>query len=130
MAKELHAEGIDVGKVWNYAPPPYVGHALRVSTPSGDVHWSYHVAPTVPIVDSKGNVCRMVVDPSITSAPVTPEQWKALQGQPLSKLISTNAAPYYRSESGRVVRTPSDDEVKRIFDEHRARRDSDRRKEG
>lgn len=133
MAQELRAEGVDVGKVWNYAPSPSAGHALRVSTPndpSGYVEWSYHVAPTVPVMDPQGGICRMVFDPSITDAPITPEQWKALQGQPLSELVPTSAAPYYRAPSGRVVPAPAADEVKRIFDDHRSRRDIDRRKKG
>ena len=42
MAAELHDEGVDVGKVWNYAPPPDVGGLLRVSTtndPKRYVEW-------------------------------------------------------------------------------------------
>ena len=125
MAKELEAEGVEVGKVWNYAPPPSTGNALCVQTPhdpSGYVEWSYHVAPTVPVMDSKGKISRMVIDPSITKCPITPDQWKAIQGEPRSELVSTSAAPYYRSESGRVAPTPTDNEVKGIFDLHRERR--------
>jgi hypothetical protein len=127
MAKELKAEGVDVGKVWNYAPSPSVGNPLRVTTPNdpmGYVEWRYHVAPTVPVVDAQGKICRMVLDPSITDGPITPEQWKALQGQPLSKLVATNAAPYYRQASGKVYATPTDKEVKKVFDEHRLNREN------
>lgn len=127
MAKELRAEGVDVGKVWNYAPAPRVGNPLRVATPhdrSGCVEWRYHVAPTIPIMDSKGNVGRMVIDPSITDGPITPDQWKALQGQPLSDLVATNAAPYFRQATGKVYAPPTDDEVKRIFNDHREARDN------
>jgi hypothetical protein len=126
MATELHAEGVDVGKVWNYAPTPW--SFLRVSTPHdrrGYVEWHYHVAPTIPIMDSKGNLSRMVIDPSITNGPVTADQWKTLQGQPHSVLKPTSGvAPYYRHWTGAVVPTPADDEVKEVFDEHRDRRDS------
>jgi hypothetical protein len=131
MATQLQAEGVDVGKVWNYAPPPHIGSRLRVYTendPDKYVEWGYHVAPTVPVIDSKGKVIRMVIDPSITEAPLTPEQWKALQGQPRSTLVLTSAAPYFRDSNGAVYPTPTDDEVKEIFDEHRSNREKNWRK--
>jgi hypothetical protein len=129
MATELQAEGADVGKVWNYAPP--AGKPLRVSTendPDKYVEWGYHVAPTVPVVDSKGTVIRMVIDPSITDTPLTPEQWKGLQGQPRSTLVLTTASPYYRDLNGLVYPTPTDAKVKEIFDEHRSAREANWRK--
>ena len=134
MAKELQAEGVDVGKVWNYAPPGAVDNPLRVSTsddPNGYVEWGYHVAPTVPIVDSQGKVRRMVIDPSIANAPITADQWKALQGQPHSELVPTNAAPYFRDAKGKVYaglddtnpeRPPTKKEVEQVFALHRRRR--------
>jgi hypothetical protein len=128
MATELQAEGVDVGKVWNYAPTPW--SFLRVATPydrRGYVEWHYHVAPTIPIMDSKGNVSRMVFDPSITNGPVTADEWKALQGQPSSVLKPTSGvAPYYRHWTGAVVPTPTDDEVQATFSDHRKERDRKR----
>jgi hypothetical protein len=132
MAKELEAEGVDVGKVWNYAPHPNIGNLLRVSTPNdpkGYVEWGYHVAPTVPVTDARGAVAKMVIDPSIAATPLTPQQWKALQGQPLSNLVLTNSAPYYRDGNGKVYSAPTDDEVRDIFDEHRSNRDKNWRKD-
>jgi len=141
MATELRAEGLNVGKAWNYAPP--VGDLLRVSVskqndPRGYVEWGYHVAPTVPILDSKGNVNTMVIDPSITNGPIRPEQWKALQGQPDSKLeVEPNPAPYYRDEDGNVYAglDPRDPErpitkegVEEVFNRHRRARAVIRRK--
>ena len=129
MARELEAVGVDVGKVWNYAPAPTVGNPLRVVTPydpAGYVEWRYHVAPTVPVVNSRGDISRMVIDPSITNAPITPDQWKGLQGQPHSKLVATNAAPYFRQANGKVHPPPTDSDVVRIFDEHRLNRDDKR----
>jgi hypothetical protein len=131
MAQELQADGVDVGKVWNYAPAPKVGNLLRVSTtndPKGYVEWGYHVAPTVPVADSRGAVTKMVLDPSIADCPITPQQWKALQGQPLSSVVLTNSAPYYRDRKGNVYPTPRDDEVRNIFDEHRSNREKNWRK--
>jgi hypothetical protein len=126
MARELKAADVDVGKVWNYAPPSILGNDLRVPTPydpRGYVEWIYHVAPTVPVVNLQGTVGRMVLDPSIATGPVTPDQWKALQGQPLSNLVSTNATPYYRSPAGKAFPAPADTEVATIFDRHREKRD-------
>lgn len=123
MALELQAAGVTVGKAWNYAPS--LDKPLRVATaddPAGYVEWGYHVAPTVPVRDADGNVVQMVIDPSIASGPITPEQWKALQGQPDSTLVLTNADPYYRAADGRTVPAPTDEEVQAIFDEHRMNR--------
>jgi hypothetical protein len=73
----------------------------------------------------------MVIDPSIANTPITPDQWKALQGQPLSKLVATNASPYYRDQNGRAYagvdptnrqRPPTHEEVQAIFDRHRRAR--------
>ena len=132
MAKELEAEGVNVGKIWNYAPLPNIGNLLRVSTPNdpkGYVEWGYHVAPTVPVTDAGGTVAKMVIDPSIAAVPITPEQWKALQGQPFSELVLTNSAPYYRDRNGKVYSAPTDDEVRDIFEEHRSNRDKNWRKD-
>lgn len=123
MAEQLKAAGVAVGKAWNYAPG--ADHLLRVDTPNdpkGYVEWGYHVAPTVQVRNADGSVQLMVLDPSITSGPITPDQWKALQGQADSSLVLTNATPYYRAPDGRVAPTPPDSEVQEIFDEHRRNR--------
>ena len=124
MAQDLKASGVDVGKAWNYAPDS--SDPLKVSTPNdpkGYVEWGYHVAPTVPVLSADGTTTQpMVLDPSIASGPVTPDQWKSMQGQPSSDLVLTDAAPYYRTEDGRVAPTPSDTEVNDIFEQHREAR--------
>jgi hypothetical protein len=134
MAEKLQAEGVDVGKVWNYAPSPNIGNLLRVSTmndPKGYVEWGYHVAPTIPVMNSQGRMSRMVLDPSIANTPITPDQWKALQGQPTSNLVATDASPYYRDQKGKCYggldptnrnRQPTPQEVEKIFDRHRRAR--------
>jgi hypothetical protein len=123
MAQELQASGVNVGKAWNYAPA--AGGPLRVATPNdprGYVEWGYHVAPTVPVCGTDGVTRPMVIDPSIASGPVSPEQWKAMQGQPGSDLVLTDASPYYRREDGAVAPTPSDAQVQDIFEQHREAR--------
>lgn len=123
MAEQLQAAGVAVGKAWNYAPR--LDQPLRVNTsndPKGYVEWGYHVAPTVPVANADGSVQLMVLDPSIASGPITPDQWKALQGQADSNLVLTNAGPFYRASDGRVAPTPPDSEVQEIFNEHRRSR--------
>ena len=122
MDRELKASGVDAGKAWNYAPDR--SHLLQVPTPNdpdGYVQWGYHVAPTVPVVVN-GVVTPMVIDPSIASGPITPQQWKDMQSQPTSSLVLTDAKPYYRDKNGAVAPTPSDAQIAKTFDDHRAAR--------
>ena len=123
MAQDLDKAGVKVGKAWNYAPSN--SEALRVDTPNdpkGYVEWGYHVAPTVPVMGSDGKVRDMVMDPSIAPGPVTPQQWKQMQGQAGSELVQTDADPYYRAKDGRSIPAPGDAKVEEVFDEHRAAR--------
>lgn len=122
MDQELTASGVDAGKAWNYEPDQ--DHPLRVDTPNdpnGYVQWGYHVAPTVPVMVD-GVATPMVLDPSIASGPITPQQWKALQGQPGSQLVQTDAKPYYRSPEGEEWPAPDAAQITKTFDKHRARR--------
>ena len=64
----------------------------------------------------------MVLDPSIASGPVTPQQWKDMQSQPGSQLVLTDATPYYRAPDGRVTATPDAAQIARVFDQPRADR--------
>jgi len=60
-----------LGKIWT------AGN-LRVETntdPRGEVKWSWHVAPTISVIDEDGNVVQIVIDPSIESEPVTTDEW-------------------------------------------------------
>lgn len=122
MAQELSKSGIDVGKEWNYATDN--DHWLKVYTrdaPKGYVSWVYHVAPTVPVF-TNGKLIRMVIDPSITQGPVTPEQWREIQGQSSSELVETNATPYVRSKAGKIALARDVDTVQNVFDKHRLAR--------
>jgi hypothetical protein len=122
MCNQLKAEGRTPGKVWNYAPP---GEALKANTSNvkeGYVEWGYHVAPTVPVRRKDGTVTDMVLDPSLSDKPLTPDEWKALQGKPASTLVQSDAAPYYRAPDGRVMVDPGDSEVNTTLAGHRANR--------
>ena len=101
MCRDMQAEGIDCGKVWNYQNPgPPSGPPLTVSTPNsptGQVTWRYHVAPIVNVQGDDGVVRPMVIDPSMFDHPVTVDEWKAAQNAPNSVTEYTDATPYYRS---------------------------------
>lgn len=119
MAQQLEDEGYKPGKAWNYRPESGL---LRVNTPNdpkGYVEWRYHVAPTVPVLQSDGSTQLMVFDPSIASGPITPQQWKDLQGRGNSTLVLTDASPYYRAPDGRVDPTPSHKGLMDQFQQHR-----------
>jgi uncharacterized Zn-binding protein involved in type VI secretion len=123
MAGQLRAAGVPVGKAWNYAP---ADGSLRVDTPndpSGHVEWGYHVAPTVPVRGADGQVRNMVIDPSISDRPLSPQAWAALQQQPRATLVQTSSAPYYRTPDGsRTTPAPPPSEIQSTFAEHRANR--------
>lgn len=74
MAKEAEKQGIKFGKVFlegrlNYKP-------LAANWPA-QMSWRTHAAPVV-YVDQNGQLTLMALDPSITTEPVTIEDWKKL----------------------------------------------------
>jgi hypothetical protein len=122
MSQRLRAGGITPGKVWNYQPSTGPLSVPTPNDPSGHVEWNYHVAPTVPVQQPDGSVQDMVIDPSISDRPLTPQQWRGLQSQPGSTLVQTDDSPYYRAPDGRTISPPSDGDVQNTFAEHRANR--------
>lgn len=100
MCRDMQADGVDCGKVWNYqnpGPPP--GNPLSVSTPNsptGGVTWRYHVAPILNVQGDDGVTRPMVIDPSMFDQPVSVDAWKAKQNAPDSVTQYTDATPYYR----------------------------------
>lgn len=69
MARRFEAEGVDVGKVWIKG---------ELTVPQTDIQWNFHVAPTVYVKNEKGDVERMVIDPSLATKPLTVREWSAL----------------------------------------------------
>jgi Glutaminase len=114
MCRMMRDQGIDCGKIWNYANPgPPKGQLppgppLTVNTPnspSGKVTWRYHVAPIVDVQGSDGAVRTMVVDPSMFAHPVTVDEWRTAQHAPnaitqYDEHFDPNSAPYYRDIDG------------------------------
>src|SRR5436309_3191436 len=76
MMQRMRVLVLDPGRAWSISSNP--ADPLWVSTPndpSGKVEWWYHVAPTVPVQQPDGSVKDMVIDPSTSDHPVTPEEW-------------------------------------------------------
>jgi|SRR5581483_236343 len=104
MCRMMEEQGIDCGKVWNYqnpGPPP--GPPLVANTPNsptGNVVWRYHVAPTVNVKGDDGVVRTEVIDPSMFDHPVSVDEWRAAQHAPDSITQYTDSSPYYRGING------------------------------
>jgi len=102
MARLMIDMGLSPRKVW-------IRGSLRTPTrnnPNCAVYWGWHVAPTlcvrrfwwwlwiIPWVSR-----RMVIDPSLFTAPVTVAQWKSVQGDPNATLTYTDASDYRWGET-------------------------------
>jgi hypothetical protein len=121
---------VEARKVWNFSPNfrreggthDQKGRlreegALRVSHPEiGGCAWTYHVSVTV-VVEGADGPRTMVLDPALFDRPVTPEEWRAVQGEPESILEETDGGIY----------TPKDS---RDDDYSRTREDLDRARMG
>lgn len=66
MARRFEAEGVRVDKVW------IKGDLYVPGTP---INWNFHVAPIVYVEDEKGQIQKMVIDPSLFNKPVTVSEW-------------------------------------------------------
>lgn len=68
MARRFEEEGVRVDKVWIKGD---------LSVPEANIRWNFHVAPIVYVEDDKGQIKKMVIDPSLFEKPVTVEEWDA-----------------------------------------------------
>ncbi|MBC7427439.1 MAG: hypothetical protein H7336_02435 [Bacteriovorax sp.] len=68
MARRFETEGVRVDKVW-------IKGDLYVPGTEPLIQWNFHVAPIVYVEDGKGNIQKMVIDPSLFKKPVTVEEW-------------------------------------------------------
>jgi hypothetical protein len=44
------------------------------------VEWLYHVAPMVKVRKPDGSIADMILDPSVADQPVSPDEWRKIQG--------------------------------------------------
>ena len=113
MCLLLEAQGIVARKLWNY------GHGfalnkrtLRVKTPrdpSGQVCWTFHVAPIVNVSDDP--VGTVVIDPSIFDRPVAVSTWLLAQNDDAAFQETTDASNYGNKPNS-LEDTPKPDAAK------------------
>lgn len=91
--------GVHPYKIWAFAPP---GESLEVDTSGyGKVQWGYHVAPVIRVTQADGTIVDMVIDPSISSEPITVEEWKNKMNNPNAKWKVTGPGePPYPDQGG------------------------------
>jgi hypothetical protein len=94
MCRLMINMGLSPKKVW-------IRGSLRVSTrnnPNCFVRWGWHVAPTLCVRGPRWfQTRRMVIDPSLFTAPVTETTWKSVQGDPNATLTDTNQDQFWPS---------------------------------
>lgn len=101
MSRILEAKGIASRKYWLFADlEGRLGKGKSLLTPlkGGQpveffnvetgrreaVEWLYHVAPVVKVRKSDGSLAETILDPSVAGQPVSPEQWRKIQGDPVA----------------------------------------------
>lgn len=102
MARLMIGMGLSPRKVWIRGSL----HTPTRNNPNCFVNWGWHVAPTLCVRRFwwwlwilPWATQRMVIDPSLFTAPVTVAQWKAVQGDPNATLTHTDASDYRWGET-------------------------------
>jgi hypothetical protein len=75
MSMELASNQLESNALFVFAPP---GQSLVV----GSVQWGYHVAPMIEVGSDPSSLVPMVVDPSMSSVPLTQQQGISQMGYP------------------------------------------------
>lgn len=92
MCRLLIDMGFKPGKVWIRSGPGASLVAATRNHPNCQVVWGWHVAPTLCVRGpSLLKMQKMVMDPSLFTTPVTPDQWKGVQGDPTATLTYSGA---------------------------------------
>jgi len=91
--------------------------AYSSNDPQCEVHWGYHVAPTLMVTQDSGPDVKMVIDPSLCTGPVTVDYWKSLQGNPNAKLTPACWKGYGFLAAGRASQQEANDAMQdfRLF---------------
>lgn len=107
MCDIIRRAGVAVTKVWNYGSgtlgttdEEVWTATLSVETPQGALKWKFHTAPLVDVEQPGGEVVPMVLDPATLSSPAPVEEWRALQGDPGSRIRERHARFYWFSPHG------------------------------
>lgn len=99
MRRLMNNMGVYPRKIWIYGSL----HTPTRNNPNCFVNWGWHVAPTICVRRRWswwpwrwfGLTQRMVIDPSLFTTPVTPTQWKAVQGDPGATLEDTHGSVFH-----------------------------------
>lgn len=78
MSMELASNDIESNAVFAFAQS---GAPLVV----GPIQWGYHVAPMIEVGTTAENAVHTVIDPALSSQPITQEQWVTMMGHPPSE---------------------------------------------
>lgn len=95
MVRLMRLQGFEAEKVWIYGSL----HPVAASHPDCTIGWGWHVAPTLQVQTASG-IEKRVIDPSLMTGPVTPDAWRARQGDPGATLEYTDAIPFWSKYSG------------------------------
>lgn len=91
MARRFEEKGYYVEKAW-------VNGDLRIESEQ-PVNWSYHVAPSVYAYNEKGEVQRMIIDPSVSDQPLTDKAWAQMMTEHLGHNIQPTSFPFPANSS-------------------------------
>ncbi len=73
MSMELAAQGMESNAVFAFAQQ---GTVLQV----GPIRWGYHVAPMLEVGKDADHLVDMVIDPALSTKPLTEDQWVGAMG--------------------------------------------------
>lgn len=108
MMQRLTELGYASEKVFAISRTQGGGAGLHVPTPYGPdtagqpaVDWWYHVAPIIQVQQADGTTQQMVIDPSMTSGPVTISQWTGMMsGQAFQNLSISQVQNLMQQNNG------------------------------
>lgn len=144
MCRMAEARGIPCQKYWvfeqNWGTPnatsplaPVRPDGSAVTFPNGNsnfqrtpVHWTYHVAPLIPVQHADGTVENMVFDPSIADRPLSEAEWRNIQGNPANTMERTTPSDVFfiNPRTNAASSDPNDSKTNAAFASHRASRDA------
>jgi len=95
MCRLMINMGLKPGKVWIEGNL----HVETKNSPTCQVVWDWHVAPTLCVRGSRFlQTEELVIDPALFETPVSKETWKGKQGDPNATLKDTGVAIYFDAE--------------------------------
>lgn len=96
MCYLMIAEGETPEKIWiDSAGCNLLAPSSNV--PECEVHWCWHVAPTLMVQQPSGPDLKMVIDPSLCDKPVTPDEWRLRQTDTSATLTPSLWEQYWPS---------------------------------